>query len=789
MLKKINSIQNLGIFKDFNWDRSVKEPGGQTSTFQRINIIYGRNYSGKTTISRIFRAIETGKISDNYDNPRFELEDDNGRKITLNSPNPPLTRVFNEDFTRENLKFINNPDESITSFAILGEDNNKLQEEIQRLEFGLGSIEGESGSLYKRALSENAYNSAKSRTQNARKSLERKLTDKANSPKIGIKHNKTYGNANYNVTKLQSDIEKILAPTFTPCATEELEELEAILKEERKALIPSLNLPSPNAISIFETLNTCITENITISNPIRELLDNSLLETWVREGRGIHEGKRDSCGFCGSPLPSNLWARLDEHFSKESEGLRKKLEQCIDIIDLEIDAFKSIKKINSSEFYSSFHKELNSLEQALQDSANKYAGDLVKLKQKALLRLSNIATPLNKIENPPAVNKITESIENLNKLRIKSNSFTSELDTTQQQAKDALRLADVHNFVLEIELVKENEEINKLATIEAKAEKTLDGINKEIEEINNSIGSLKAKLKDETKGAAQVNKYLTDFFGHKNLSIKSVEIDSGYKFEVTRDGVKAHNLSEGECSLIAFCYFIAKLSDINTKDQSPIIYIDDPISSLDSNHIFFIFSIINSEIIINENHSQVFISTHNLDFLKYLKRLSPKSAKGKNLERKYFIIERSNSGSEIKVMPTYLKEYVTEFNYLFHQLFKCANATNSDAEADHECYYNYGNNARKFLEVFLYFKYPDAKNDDSSKLLRFFGENTQATVLTERINNEFSHLAGVFERSINPVDIPEMRSSAQFILNTIRTRDVDQYNALLASIGNPTQNF
>jgi len=66
---------------------------------------------------------------------------------------------------------------------------------------------------------------------------------------------------------------------------------------------------------------------------------------------------------------------------------------------------------------------------------------------------------------------------------------------------------------------------------------------------------------------------------------------------------------------------MAKLEDIETKGSKPIIWIDDPISSLDSNHIFFVYSLINSEIVAKDDFEQLFVSTHNLDFLKYLKRL------------------------------------------------------------------------------------------------------------------------------------------------------------------------
>ena len=137
--------------------------------------------------------------------------------------------------------------------------------------------------------------------------------------------------------------------------------------------------------------------------------------------------------------------------------------------------------------------------------------------------------------------------------------------------------------------------------------------------------------------------------------------------------------------------------------------------------------------------------------------------------------------SKIKLMPKYLKDYVTEFNFLFHQIYLCANADTED-ETQHGLFYNFGNNTRKFLEAFLFYKYPNALDRDD-KLTRFFGDNRQASSMTDRINNEFSHLEGLFERSMIPIDIPEMKKTATFILDKIKEKDNDQYEALLISIG------
>ena len=52
-------------------------------------------------------------------------------------------------------------------------------------------------------------------------------------------------------------------------------------------------------------------------------------------------------------------------------------------------------------------------------------------------------------------------------------------------------------------------------------------------------------------------------FGHDGIKLEAKDNieKTSVKFEVTRDGKSAYNLSEGECSLIAFCYFIAKLEE------------------------------------------------------------------------------------------------------------------------------------------------------------------------------------------------------------------------------------
>jgi wobble nucleotide-excising tRNase len=785
MIKKIKSIKNMAVYIDFDWDKSVREKGGKPAEFQRVNILYGRNYSGKTTASRIVRALETGSLTDKYQNPEFNIEiqgEINVTQSTLKSHQQTI-RVFNEDFVRDNLRFIANPDESIKSFAILGDDNNKLEIDIQDKQRELGSEEAEDGFLGELKRRRLELSNAEKAVQQSQLMLDNKLSDKANKANTGIKHNKQYGDANYNVVKLKADIAKVTITDYTATVEETVDKLKQLLKEE-----PKLELHKPQLLDLQFTQFVQLTQQlvekkIAISEPIQTLLEDILLQEWVRSGREHHEGKRTSCGFCGNVLPINLMDKLDKHFNQESEDLRLAIISLIAHIEQESKRVHSLILFNSMDFYSTYRAEVENLKIEFDSSSIKYIDSLSQLIEMLKVRLSNIFKPFS-FEIIEDVSKQLENIRfRFETLGTESNNYTKTLSKKQQEAKIALRLHEVFNFIRDIKHSDELLKIEELRTIESTVKTKQVIAQSKVTELKRKIEELKAQLKDESKGADRVNHYLNNFFGHESLSLVAKEGETGYRFEVSRNGQKAHHLSEGECSLVAFCYFMAKLEDVETKDNSPIIWIDDPISSLDGNHIFFVFGLINSEIIKNGKFKQLFISTHNLDFLKYLKRLLPKDAQGIDLQRRYFVIERASKGSQISIMPTYLQSYVTEFNYLFHQIYKCANADVNHHENDHDCFYNYGNNARKFLESYLYYRYPSINENDEIKLMRFFGDDTLSTVLTERINNEYSHLAGVFERSINPIDIPEMKKTAQFILNQIKAKDPDQYNALLESIG------
>ena len=789
-IKKIDSIKGMAVFQDFNWDKSVRDKDNKVVEFSKINILYGRNYSGKTTLSRIFRALELGSSLDYKDaSPEFQLSTDDGSTVTQNTlkEHEHLVRVFNRSFVKDNLRFIVDEEQGIKPFAVLGGDNVQLEGEIMKLEADLGDEDKKTGLVWELTCTIKKFVATGKVHSDKRKELDRKLYEKANNEHTGIKHNTMYGLVNYNVPRLKKDIAKVTEDSYTRLSDEQVQEYRDFLKDQPKVQINESTPFNLKYSTIFSKAKELIERKIQASEPIKELLSDVDLTAWVRTGRAYHEDKRKKCAFCGSDLPPDLWEKLDKHFNQESEELIFALDRVIMDVESEKERVSNLLEIKDLDFYTKFAKDLDTLAKQFSSHSTTCCESLESIKEQLEKRKSNIFTSLIFDGTTFVEDELNATRSRYEELRKESNKLTASLTTNQSAAREALRYHEIFTYITDTNYEAECKSIGELKEAVDEAEQIKKAAEDTVYGKRSKINMLRDQLKDESKGADQVNDYLNSFFGHQSLYLKAIEETSvntptGYRFEVTRNDKKALHLSEGECSLIAFCYFMAKLEDTETKGHQPIIWIDDPVSSLDGNHVFFVYSLIRAAIVKSKKFTQLFISTHNLEFLKYLRRISP-DYKGKDPNkikiREYFLIERSNNSSKLCLMPQYLKDHVTEFNYLFHQIYKCATIESISGGNHYDCY-NFGNNARKFLEIYLYYKYPN-RGKTYETLQLFFDKNTVSATLIDRVINDYSH--GNFERGVAPIDGAEMKKAARDILLNIKQKDQDQYSGLLKSIG------
>ncbi len=598
MITKFKSIKNLAVFKEFDWDSSVRaKKGNNTIEFKKLNILYGRNYSGKTTLSRIVRALETGQISDKYENPECCIcITDNADVSQLNFRTHNKTiRVFNEDFIKENLKFIVNPKENVVPFAILGEGNNEIEAEINSLKERLGSNESDKETgLHKDLKSLNAlYQAAKKSHSDAQTKLNNLFANKATGRPSGIKYETKYGEVNYNINRLKADIESVKKNTYKPLLDEEKLQADSVLKEQTKNEIPalaSLNLKLPECkIKASEA----VSREIGRSNKIQELVKDAVLNRWVKEGRKLHQDKLDVCSFCNSPINESRWNELDKHFDEESEKLERDINNLLSEITNEKNLLLNFKIFNIEQVYSKYHTNYALAKQTFKSAVQNYKNSLELIESQLEERKKNILNQQVFKEVIDFSSEVENAKKELADLREKSNDYSNKLNADQNKAKENLRLNEIFDFINDINYFDLIASLDVLKKKEESEKDKTDSKQIEINDILEEISAKQKELEDEIKGADKVNEYLNDHFGHDFLSLKAVEFEDEdtcnkiYRFETHREGKKAYHLSEGEKSLIAFCYFVAKLEDVATKDKNPIVWIDDPISSFWTGTIFF----------------------------------------------------------------------------------------------------------------------------------------------------------------------------------------------------------
>nr|CBX30677.1 hypothetical protein N47_E41890 [uncultured Desulfobacterium sp.] len=348
MFTKIKKIDNYAVFNNFDWNATVRDKVDNIAEFKDINIIYGRNYSGKTTLSRMFRSLEKGKLNEKYPKATFEFgHTGTDRMCHLDVANCSYDiRVYNRDYISENLKLLIDEDGTIQPFAILGESNVEIEKEIAEKEKKLGSETDKTGLKFELKNKADDYVKKKSEKESAESAHDGKLRTKANQ---SIKTNPIYNDVNYTINKIKADIEKIVKSKIELLNEEDVESKKKLLKEESKDNV--LPIPKYNASfsSLYQKAEQLLSDEIKPTKSIQELLNDHLLQEWVRDGIEHHKNKKTRCAFCGAALSEDLWDKLDAHFSKESEILREDLISMVAAINTEKEsAKKSLLSVRSS---------------------------------------------------------------------------------------------------------------------------------------------------------------------------------------------------------------------------------------------------------------------------------------------------------------------------------------------------------------------------------------------------------------------------------------------------------
>lgn len=650
---------------------SYNEVGTKFEDLKKVNFIYGNNGTGKSTLSRAFLNIDDVTYSDcTYEGNIIEE-----------------SLVYNKNFIDENFK----SDNDIPGIFTLGKDDVEKQIELDEIQINI-----EKNKKDKIKAQENVTITQREIDESKKSFINLiwdKKSDKTNriselyqSAFIGLHGSKQRFYNEYCKQVLSNKSELI-----------DIDELfkraEVVFSEERSEIskIPVLEIRyEPNSIIFNKSIIG--KEDLEYAHLVKKLN----IHTWVHEGyKTIQENNLDYCPFCRSELTEEITNYLSEYFNEKFEN---------EIIELNKEIIK----------YKEYAKGVITYLERLQTLDNKYLEKdmveniLLKIQAKNEENLKHLSekekAPSNKIELKLFENELAELSEQINidneKIEIHNNTIQKLAEKKERIVRDIWK---VFLNSTDTEYKRFNRELNQLNGKLKGSQKSVEQKDAYIVKDQQMYEEIKASIFGIASTVIAINKQL-HLYGFRNFSLRAAEDEGKYKI-VRENGEDANKtLSEGEKTFITFLYYYHIVKSVENKK---ILFIDDPISSLDST-ILYIVSTLVKDLIENNNKykiEQLFISTHNTYFFKEI------TYKISNCS--YFIIRKNaKDGSYVK---RYEKNPITtSYEALWKELIELKDSSANIIQ----------NVMRRILEN--YFKFLGGIELDS--LIKYFDEDEKIIV-------------------------------------------------------------
>ncbi|WP_070138501.1 AAA family ATPase [Crocinitomix algicola] len=587
-LKKVNTYENSVELTDLS----------------KVNFFFGSNGSGKSTIAKLLYNESLLSVDKDIKFEHCEISGfDSSRDEII---------VFDEKYVERN--FISNTE--LSGLFTLNEGNKGIDDKIEAKQNEIKKLDS-----YFEIL------------ESREKKIKKKLKDKHNDLKQNCWWERNSFDTFYEVDLEYSrskDNHLRNVRDYLPISPDDkdftLEDLSTRYKDlfevKRKKIEIKISTELLKRLEEIEREIIPLMEEVITANKevdIAELIETLGIRKWVEEGRKyVIEGKENTCPFCQcETYDDDLKQRFEDYFNKSYQ-----------------DKIDKIKTFN--EKYSSTFNQL-------------------------LENISEVSKVYNKDNQTTNLLKECSDL-----LSVNIKKFERKLE----YSNEVIEFFDVYNFYSEFETINDeieenNEKINDFQrnkeqliedvwTYIAKESKSYideyDDFEKRITDILSQLNSLEShfeqsekKLKDEieelksqtvsTDEAVKAINGILKSCGFDNFTIEEKESSNN----ISRYILKRQNssetdvfktLSEGEKNFIAFLYFYQLVLGTDDKDselKKRIVVIDDPVSSLDSQVLFVVSTLIHSLIkyssidrneLENSTLNQVFILSHNLYFYK-----------------------------------------------------------------------------------------------------------------------------------------------------------------------------
>ncbi len=594
-----------------------------------FNFLFGSNGTGKSTVGRL--------IADESKFTTCSITWSAGTKLQ------PL--VYNHDFVERNF----NQSSEIKGVFTLGEKQLSTIEKIAKAKGELDELTRNIENLTQTLQGEDGSGGKKAELA----SLEASIKDKCWAQKQ--KHDATLqgGFEGFRNSSERFKSKVLAEHASNSAALLKLVELETKAKSvfgpspTTEISVPSVDF---NKILAYETVailqkRVIGKEDVDIAAMINKLGNSD----WVREGRAFYDVNEGTCPFCQQitklGFAQSLNAYFDETFLTDSKAIDNlvtnygaeatRIQQQLASIIASPSKFLDVEKLKAEKELLDTKIVLNKQRLA---GKKKEASQVVKLDS-----LSNVSAAINVLictantqaseHNKMVTNLATERATLTEQVwKFVVEELKADLDTFKT-SKDSLDKA-ITSLTTKIQVATAEKE-KKVAEIR-ELEKQSTSIQPTIEGINNLLAS----------------------FGFQGFKLAKATTGNAYRL-LRSDGSDAKaTLSEGEKTFVTFLYFFHLLKGSESESGMTIdriVVFDDPVSSLDSDILFIVGSLIKGlfdEVRAGTGHiKQIFVLTHNVYFFKEVTHSSKRRNVAMN-EETFWIVRKPGLVSKLEKQTT-----------------------------------------------------------------------------------------------------------------------------------------
>lgn len=560
-----------------------------------VNFVFGPNGSGKTTISRAFA-----------DPARFT-----GTSLSWDPPGQWLDlRVYNRDFVEKTI----GQAAHLPGVFLLGDSSQGVLDEIESLSGPQGSIAlmqariaTLSGSLVEKeaeiAASRDALKEAAwAHTSEVPAELSSMFTGYKNSKEKLLTHLIDVLEANPSTDDdygaLAKEAAAVLADDATP-----LPLLPAA---------PPLNLPDLEGYGLF-SIPVVGSADVGLSELIQQLGNAD----WVQHGRHYLSEADGVCPFCQQTTPLDLAEQLDRYFDiRYGQQLEQLRAFRVSVQDWATALSLYLGRLDEQ------HGSSNHLDRAALNAARI---QLMAEVESLLVQIDKkVTSPSNVIhlDAPTGGTAIAAIVSSAN---FSINEFNLRLKNRAKARATLLTRCWIvfARTTLATHVGRFEGQMPGLRKAKIGIESGLETARADLAMKSDRLNALQNQVTSSKPVIEKINRLLTSMGFHSFRLKESSTVADGYSLEREDGTIASHSLSEGERTFITFLYFAQALEGAPQAagaTNDVIAVIDDPISSLDSDVLYAVSTLIRRIVADiaagNGRVRQLILLTHNAHFHK-----------------------------------------------------------------------------------------------------------------------------------------------------------------------------